>query len=171
VNQTAAGWLWNGVMYRVQGASVYSYTTDGTRTKIGTVANDGLRCRFRLQLRLPVDRQRGNLYYYSPTGFSEAEASIASGGTGYTSGNDTLTLGPLGIYATVQGYALSQVAITGATIQNNPQVQTKFLPTNPIPQVLSSGGGTGASFNVTWTSLGNFIQINFSRSTNISIDR
>ena len=32
-------------MYRVQGGSVYSYDTTGTRTKIGTVANDGLKCR------------------------------------------------------------------------------------------------------------------------------
>ena len=162
------GWLWNGIMYRVQGSSVYSYTTDGTRTKIGTVANDGLRCRFDNSFDFLLIVSAGNLYYYAPTGFSNAGSiGIATGGTGYNVG-DTITLGPLGIYATVTVSTVSAGVITGVFIQNNPQVQTKFLPTNPIPQVLSSGGGTGAAFNIAWTSLGNFVQVNFTKSTSIT---
>jgi hypothetical protein len=162
------GWLWNGVMYRVQGSSVYSYTTDGTRTKIGTVANDGLRCRLDNSFDFLLIVSAGNLYYYAPTKFSEAgSVAIASGGVGYAV-NDTITLGPLGIYATIKVTSVSGGVITGATIQTKPQVQTKFLPTNPVPQVLSSGGGTGASFNITWTDLGAFIQVDFTRSSNIT---
>ncbi|MEI5996823.1 hypothetical protein H3V53_06295 [Paraburkholderia bengalensis] len=165
---TRGGIVWNGVMYRVQGASVYAYATDGTRTKIGTVENDGLRCRLDYSFDFLMIVSAGNLYYYSPTGFSEASGlSIVSGGSGYAV-NDTITLGPLGIYATVKVIAVAGSAVNGAIIQTKPQVQTKFLPTNPVPQVLSSGGGTGASFNVTWTSLGNFVKVDLSRSTNIT---
>jgi len=165
---TRGGIVWNGVKYRVQGASVYAYATDGTRTKIGTVANDGLRCRLDYSFDFLLIVSAGNLYYYTPTGFSEAASvAVASGGNGYAV-NDTITLGPLGIYATVKVTAVSGGVITAATVQTNPQVQTKFLPTNPVPQVLSSGGGTGANFNVTWTALGNFVQVALARSTNIT---
>ena len=162
------GWLWNGVMYRVQGASVYSYTTDGVRTKIGTVANDGLRCRLDNSFDFLLIVSAGNLYYYTPSGFSHATGlSFASGGTGYNVG-DTITLGPLGIYATVTVTAVSGGVPTAASITTAPQVLTQFIPPNPVPQVLSSGGGTGASFNVTWTSIGNFIQVDMSKSAGIT---
>lgn len=162
------GWLWNGIMYRVQGASVYAYATDGTRTKIGTVANDGLRCRLDNSFDFLLIVSAGNLYYYAPTKFSQAGSiGIATGGTGYAV-NDTITLGPLGIYATVRVTAVSGGVITNMVIQNAPQVQTKFLPTNPIPQVLSSGGGTGAAFNIAWNDLGAFVQIDFTKSTVIT---
>ncbi|EEF27120.1 conserved hypothetical protein, partial [Ricinus communis] len=162
------GWLWNGIMYRVQGASVYAYATDGTRTKIGTVANDGLRCRLDNSFDFLLIVSAGNLYYYAPTKFSQAGSiNIATGGTGYNVG-DTITLGPLGIYATVRVTAVSAGVITNMVIQTNPQVQTKFLPSNPIPQVLSSGGGTGAAFNIAWTDLGAFVQIDFTKSTVIT---
>jgi hypothetical protein len=162
------GILWNGVMYRVQGASVYSYTTAGVRTKIGTVANDGLRCRLDYSFDFLLIVSAGNLYYYTPNGFSHATGlSFASGGTGYAAG-DTITLGPLGVYATVTVTAVSGGVPTAASITNAPQVLTQFIPANPVPQVLSSGGGTGAAFNVTWTSLGNFIQVDMSKSAGIT---
>jgi hypothetical protein len=62
------GILWNNVMYRVQGSSVYSYTTAGARTKIGTVANDGLRCRLDYSFDFLLIVSAGNLYYYTPNG-------------------------------------------------------------------------------------------------------
>jgi hypothetical protein len=162
------GWLWNGIMYRVQGASVYSYTTDGVRTKIGTVANDGLRCRLDNSFDFLLIVSAGNLYYYTPNGFSHATAAaVASGGTGYNVG-DTITLGPLGINATLRVTAVTSGAVTAAVVQTDPQVLTQFVPPNPVPQVLSSGGGTGASFNVTFASLGNFIQVDMSKSAGIT---
>ena len=165
---TRGGIVWNGVKYRVQGSSVYAYAADGTRTKIGTVANDGLRCRLDYSFDFLLIVSAGNLYYYSPTGFSHATSlSFASGGSGYNVG-DTITLGPLGIYATLTVTGVSGGVLTSVSITNAPQVQTKFVPTNPVPQVLSSGGGTGASFNATWTSLGNFVQVDLARSTNIT---
>jgi hypothetical protein len=162
------GILWNGVMYRVQGASVYSYTTTGVRTFIGSVANDGLRCRLDYSFDFLLIVSAGNLYYYTPNGFSHATAvAVAAGGTGYAV-NDTITLGPLGVQATVRVTAVSSGVITAAVVQNAPQVLNVFLPANPVPQVLSSGGGTGASFNVTWTPLGNFIEVDMSKSTGIT---
>jgi hypothetical protein len=158
------GIVWNNVMYRVQGASVYSYALDGTRTKLGTVANDGLRCRLDYSFDFLLIVSAGNLYCYAPTGFSNiTAAAVAAGGTGYAL-NDTITLGANGVYATLKVTSVSSGAVTAVTVQNAVQVQTKFLPTNPVPQVLSSGGGTGATFNVTWTSLGNFVKVDFTKS-------
>lgn len=165
---TRGGIVWNGIKYRVQGASVYAYATDGTRTKIGTVANDGLRCRLDYSFDFLIIVSAGNLYYYAPTGFSEAASvAVVNGGNGYAVG-DTITLGPLGIYATVLVTGVSAGVITSASVQMNPQVQTKFLPTNPVPQVLSSGGGTGATFNVTWTALDSLVRVALERSTDIT---
>ncbi len=161
------GILWNGLMYRVQGASVYQYGTDGTRTLVGTVANDGLKCRLDYSFDFLMIVSAGYLYYYSPSGFSSAASvAVSSGGTSY-SGNDTITLGALGLYATVTVSGTSSGVITSANVTNAPQVLTKFLPSNPVTQVLSSGGGTGASFIVTWTSLGNFIRVNMDLSAGI----
>jgi hypothetical protein len=161
------GILWNGIMYRVQGASVYSYATDGTRTKLGTVANDGLRCRLDYSFDFLLIVSANNLYYYTPNGFSHITGvSILDAGAGYNAG-DTITLGPLGIYATLLVTSAAG-GVTGVSIQNAPQVLTQFIPPNPVVQTLSSGGGTGAAFNVTWTSLGNFIQVDMSKSAGIT---
>lgn len=162
------GILWNGVMYRVQGASVYSYTTDGTRTKLGTVANDGLKCRLDYSFDNLIIVSDGNLYYFAPDGYSHVTAAtVAAGGTGYTV-NDTITIGPLGEQVTLKVTSVAAGVINGIAIQTAPQVLTKFIPVNPAPQVLSSGGGTGATFNITWTSVGNFILVDMSISAGIT---
>jgi hypothetical protein len=162
------GILWVDLMYRVQGSSVYSYATDGTRTKIGTVANDGLKCRLDYGFDNLIIVSDNLLYYYAPTGYSHVTAAaVVSGGTGYAV-NDTITIGPLGEQVTLKVTSVAGGVINGISVFAAPQVLTKFIPTNPVPQVLSSGGGTGATFNLTWTSLGNFIQVDMSKSAGIT---
>lgn len=162
------GILWNGVMYRVQGASVYSYTTAGVRTKLGTVANDGLRARLDYSFDNLIIVSANTLYYYAPGGYkSLAGAAVASGGTGYSVG-DTITMGPLGIYGTLQVSAVTGGVITGINSIIGPQVLASALPANPVPQVLSSGSGTGATFNLTWGPSSPFITVNMANSAGIS---
>lgn len=163
------GILWNSVMYRVQGSSVYSYTTAGVRTKIGTVANDGLKCRLDYSFDNLIIVSAGNLYYYAPDGYSTMAGilSIGTGGAGYAVG-DTITLGAMGLYATLTVTAVTSGSVGAASVTIAPQVLTKFLPPNPVPQVLSSGGGTGASFNVGWITATNFIKVNVAQNTGIT---
>ncbi|SAL10491.1 Phage stabilization protein [Caballeronia turbans] len=156
------GILWNGLMYRVQGSSVYSYDANGVRTGIGTVANDGLKVRLDYTFDNLIIVSAGKLYYYAPDGYGQiTSVAIASGGTGYAV-NDTITLGALGLYATLKVTAVSGGAITSAQVVTSFPYLNKFRPVNPIPQTLSSGGGTGATFNATWTSLTNFIVVDLS---------
>jgi hypothetical protein len=163
---TRGGIVWNGVMYRVQGASVYSYDTNGVRTKIGTVANDGLKCRLDYGFDFLIIVSAGLLYYYAPTGWSSPQTiTIATGGTGYVLG-DTITLSNTNIVLLVDG--VSAGAVTHVTVQLTQQLLTEFLPANPVPQSLSSAAGTGASFNITWGSLGNFIQVDTTKSSPIT---
>jgi hypothetical protein len=153
------GILWNGLMYRVQGSSVYSYDTNGTRTGIGTVFNDGQRVRLDYTFDNLIIVSGGKLYYYAPDGYGQiTSVAIANGGTGYAV-NDTVTLGALGLYATLKVTAVSGGAITSAQVISSYPFLNKFRPVNPMAQVLSSGGGTGATFNATWVSLTNFIVI------------
>jgi hypothetical protein len=153
------GILWNGLMYRVQGSSVYSYDTNGARTGIGTVANDGQRVRLDYTFDNLIIVSGGKLYYYAPDGYGQiTSVAIANGGTGYAV-NDTITLGALGLYATLKVTAVSGGVITSAQVISSYPFLNKFRPVNPMAQVLSSGGGTGATFNATWVSLTNFIVI------------
>jgi hypothetical protein len=153
------GILWNGLMYRVQGSSVYSYDTNGARTGIGTVFNDGQRVRLDYTFDNLIIVSGGKLYYYAPDGYGQiTSVAIANGGTGYAV-NDTITLGALGLYATLKVTAVSGGAITSAQVISSYPFLNKFRPVNPMAQVLSSGGGTGATFNATWVSLTNFIVI------------
>jgi hypothetical protein len=153
------GILWNGLMYRVQGSSVYSYDTNGARTGIGTVFNDGQRVRLDYTFDNLIIVSGGKLYYYAPDGYGQiTSVAIANGGTGYAV-NDTITLGALGLYATLKVTAVSGGAITSAQVISSYPYLNKFRPVNPMAQVLSSGGGTGATFNATWVSLTNFIVI------------
>lgn len=251
------GIYWNGLMYRVQGASLYSFDTIGIRTFLGAVANDGLRCRFDYSFDFLMVVSGGSLYYYAPTGFSKAaSATVVDPGVAYRQ-LDLITIGALGNAATLEvatiasgtqatatstiteagafagvnagvtgrGYITATVTVdatyltsgTPATVTANitngsissynfvandgvysqapaltvsawgefvldtvtiktaPQILTKFLPTNPVPQVLDTSGGfpgggsgVGATFNLTWTSIGNFIEVDMSLSAGIT---
>jgi hypothetical protein len=161
------GILWNGIMYRVQGTSVYSYTTDGVRTKIGSVVNDGQRVRLDYGFDFLIVVSAGHMYYYAPGGFSfiSAVASVASGGTGYAIG-DTITLS--NTYEKLTVTTVSGGAVTAVNITTSVNMLTAFIPANPVAQSLSSGGGTGASFNLTWAPRGNFIEVDTTLSAGIT---
>lgn len=161
------GIVWNGVMYRVQGGGVYSFDTSGTRTLVGLVENDGQRCRLDYGFDFLIVVSAGNMYYYAPGGFSfiSSVASVASGGTGYNVG-DTITLSNTFEKLTVTG--VSGGGVTTVVITTSINMLTAFIPPNPVPQSLSSGGGTGASFNLNWAARGNFIQVDTTLSAGIT---
>jgi hypothetical protein len=161
------GLVWNGLMYRVQGGGVYSFDTNGTRTLIGLVANDGQRARLDYGFDFLIVVSAGRMYYYAPGGFSfiSAVASVASGGTGYAVG-DTITLANTYEKLTVTTVTGSAVAAVNITTSVN--MLTAFIPPNPVAQSLSSGGGTGASFNLTWAPRGNFIEVDTTLSAGIT---
>lgn len=71
-------------------------------------------------------------------------APVNAGGAGYAV-NDTISLSN-GVILTVATVAAGAVATV--TITNPGSAAT--LPANPVAQVSSSGGGTGANFNLTW---------------------
>jgi hypothetical protein len=58
--------------------------------------------------------------------------------------------------------------VTAVSVAAAPQLLTQYLPANPANQVLSTGAGTGASFNLTWVSLGAFIMVDMTRSAGIT---
>lgn len=71
-------------------------------------------------------------------------ATVQAAGTGYVVG-DLITL-PNGILVqvlTLTGSAVATVAIINAG-------SASVLPSNPLGQIVTSGAGTGATFNVTW---------------------
>ena len=77
--------------------------------------------------------------------------TISAGGAGYTTG-DTITL-PNGVIVVVNsapgGVIATLFPITHAG--SNPGILTSgATPTNPVAQVSSSGGGTGATINLVW---------------------
>lgn len=74
-------------------------------------------------------------------------ATVAAGGTGYAVGNTiTLANGVVLTVATITAGAVATVSITNS----GSFAATGTLPTNPQPQVSTSGTGTGATFNLTW---------------------
>lgn len=166
-NSDRGGIVWNGVMYRVQGDTLYSYDTSGTRTTIGGIANDGQRVRLDYGFDFLIIVSSGKLYYYAPGGFSyiSAVASVASGGSGYAIG-DTITLS--NTYEKLTVNAVSGDAVTSVNITTSVNMLTAFIPANPVAQSLSSGGGTGASFDLTWASRGTFIEVDTSLSAGIT---
>jgi hypothetical protein len=77
-------------------------------------------------------------------------AAVNAGGSGYAIG-DTITMASdanqnpvIVTVVTLSGSAVATVSITNAGIYNT-------IPSNPVPQGFSSGSGTGASFNFTWS--------------------
>lgn len=81
------------------------------------------------------------------TGVWSSAIAGSAAGTGYVTG-DTINLG--------NGLTISVTAVagnvTGATFVNYGAIAS--APSNPVAQVSTSGLGTGASFNITWTSFG-----------------
>ena len=74
-------------------------------------------------------------------------AVVASGGSGYTAGN-TIDLGN-GVVVTVD--TVTAGAVATATLTDPGTIAADATPpANPVPQVSSSGGGTGATFTLTW---------------------
>jgi hypothetical protein len=161
------GIVFKGKMYRVQGAGVYSFDTNGVRTLIGTVVNDGQRARLDYGFDFLIVVSAGRMYYYAPGGFSyiSAIASTASGGSGYVVG-DTITLS--NTYEKLTVNTVSGGAVTSVNITTSVNMLTAFIPPNPVAQSLSSGGGTGASFNLTWAPRGNFIEVDTTLSAGIT---
>lgn len=72
-------------------------------------------------------------------------AAVAAGGAGYAVG-DTITVATNTVLL-VGGVAAG--AITSIAVQAG-GLDTGTLPSNPVPQVSTSGSGTGATFNLTW---------------------
>lgn len=77
---------------------------------------------------------------------SVASAVVAAGGTGYTVGEQiTLANGVVLIVATVSSGAVATVTVGAAGLI------TGSPPSGAQPQLSSTGGGTGATFTLTWT--------------------
>ena len=71
--------------------------------------------------------------------------AVNDGGTGYNTG-DTVTL-TNGVVIQVDGYTGLGI-INAASLLNSGS--TTALPSNPVSQISTSGGGTGAKFDLTW---------------------
>lgn len=96
--------------------------------------------------------------------YSVTAASVVAGGVGYAVG-DTIVLAlgpvtsaPIGAPAQLQVTSVSGGAITGVSIINtflnaNPDVSGAYFTVQPNPQAqgTTSGSGTGATFDLTWT--------------------
>jgi len=82
----------------------------------------------------------------SPTSRVTA-AAVQAGGANYAVGN-TITLSN-GVVLTVA--TVTTGAVATVTITNPGSVVTASIPANPVAQVSTSGSGTGATFNLTWT--------------------
>src|SRR5579872_4373228 len=141
----------NDILYVVSGSSLYSVTTGGQITLLGSglvgfgpvsIANNT----FQVEI---TDGVNGWVYAPSAT-YKATSAGVASGGSNYAVG-DTITLDG-GTYSnpavlvveTVSGSAVATVAV-----QTSGQYSAK--PANPVGQLATSGSGSGASFNVTFS--------------------
>lgn len=79
-------------------------------------------------------------------GYAASAAEIVAGGADYAA-DDTITLSD-GVVLTVTAVDGSG-AVTGVTITDDGFTRT--LPTNPVAETATSGGGDGlATFNLTW---------------------
>jgi hypothetical protein len=78
-----------------------------------------------------------------------ANAAIIASGASYAV-NNTITLAG---GAVLKVEAVTAGAITAVSIQNVGDIAFGSIPTNPVSQVSTSGSGTGAQFELTWTGL------------------
>lgn len=75
-------------------------------------------------------------------------AAVQAGGSGYAIGDQiTLSNGVVLAVAT-----LSTTAVATATVVRGGASYTASPPANPVAQVSTTGAGTGATFNLTWSS-------------------
>lgn len=76
-----------------------------------------------------------------------ATVAVGSGGTGYAlNDNVTLTSGVVVKAVTMTGSKIASVSVVSGGSAN-----FDALPPNPVAQVSTTGAGTGAKFNLTWT--------------------
>jgi hypothetical protein len=90
----------------------------------------------------------GGVQATGTVGMSALTTALASGGTGYAIG-DTITLTG-GTFT--QAIVLTVATLSGsavATFTTNNAGTYSVLPTNPVAQGSTSGGGSGATFNIT----------------------
>lgn len=78
---------------------------------------------------------------------TQALVAVGLGGTGYLL-NDLINL-PDGVILKVTTVTGTKVA--SATIQNAGSADINAIPANPVGQFSTSGSGTGAQFNLTWS--------------------
>lgn len=92
------------------------------------------------------------------------QAVVASGGAGYNIG-DSITLSYNGTnrYLILNVTGVSGGAVTSVSISN--AGATPGTLTNPVPQLTTSGGGTGATFNLTFN-LAQGLVLQWSQSSN-----
>ncbi len=77
--------------------------------------------------------------------FGAISVAVAAGGAGYAV-SDIITL-PNGIVVQVNTLTVTAVATATVVI---PGSVTTTIPADPLAQITTSGGGAGATFNVTW---------------------
>lgn len=77
--------------------------------------------------------------------------TVAAGGSGYAIGDlITTSFGAVVKVLTISGSAVATYAAMGTAGTVPGSNTTGALPANPLTQVSTSGGGTGATFNVSW---------------------
>jgi hypothetical protein len=141
----------NNILYVVSGVTLYSISVAGTITQLGTgilgfgpvsMANNGSQVEI-------VNGVSGWIYAPSST-FNASTGVPVAGGSAYIVG-DQITIGG-GTYSSPAVLSVASVlaAITNVGVQT-PGVYT-VLPTNPVSQASTSGSGSGALFEMTWTS-------------------
>lgn len=139
---------WNGTLYRVVGSKLVQYAADGTSTVVADVGNDGVQASLDYSYDYLAIASAGKLYYYNPAGVSTVtSASVVAGGGGYAV-NDQIEL-VQGVWLRVS--AVSAGAITALTVAQPGISLTAVTPLNPQAQLLTTGGGTGATVNLTWS--------------------
>lgn len=144
----------NDVLYVVSANSFYSIAPDGTTTLIGGASVSGSNVVSMADNGNQIVIVNGvSGYCFTLNGsFSAASVSIAGGGTNYAQG-DTVTLGG-GTYSSPAVLSVTGVtagAITSAIVQTGGQYSVK--PGDPVAQIATSGLGSGATFDVTWTGI------------------
>lgn len=100
-------------------------------------------------------KQRSITTYGAATlGRACQSVAIASGGSGYAVGDTIVTAlgGASGVAPTLTVNAVSGGVITGVDLTAPACITSSAVPTNPVAQASTSGSGTGATFNLTYSS-------------------